>query len=202
MTNKHHDDLVPSELNANENNTDQEAAFDAKRLTDAMQEISKLTELLAAAEAKAKEHWDLVLRGRADLENARRRCDRDLQDARRYAIENFATELLMVVDSLEHALIASEGDHASIKSLRHGVELTLKLLLSTLEKFSIKQINPEGQMFDPGIHQAMKTEDSLKVAPNTILSVMQKGYLIHDRVLRPARVIVAKKPENFPEDDE
>lgn len=202
MANKHHDELVPSEPKVHEDTSDLDSSLDSKKLADAMQEISKLTELLAAAEAKAKEHWDLVLRGRADLENARRRCERDLQDARKYAIENFAAELLAVADSLEHALVASEGEHASIKSLRHGVELTLKLLLSTLEKFSIKQVNPQGQMFDPSIHQAMKTEESLKAQPGTILSVMQKGYLLHDRVLRPARVIVAKKPENFPEDDE
>lgn len=202
MTKQHHDDLIPSELKAHEETIDQDSSYDTEKLTEAMQEISKLTELLSAAEAKAKEHWELVLRGRADLENARRRSERDLQDARRYAIENFATELLMVADSLEHALIASEGENASMKSLRHGVELTLKLLLSTLEKFSIKQINPDGQAFDPALHQAMKTEDSLKAAPGTVLSVMQKGYLIHDRVLRPARVVVAKKPESFPQDDD
>jgi molecular chaperone GrpE len=150
--------------------------------------MPSLEELLREAELKAAEHHDAWLRAKAEAENIRKRTAEDVAKAHKYGIEKFAADLLAVKDSLEAALAAG---NAAPESLRSGVELTLRQLESVLERQSIREINPAGQKFDPHQHQAISMLPSEK-EPNTVINVLQKGYLLHDRVLRPALVTVAK----------
>ncbi|MFO7579822.1 nucleotide exchange factor GrpE [Nitrosomonas halophila] len=148
-------------------------------------------QLLKEAELRAVEHHDAWLRAKAETENIRKRAQTDIANAHKYAIENFSTELLAVMDSLEAAL-ASEN--ATAENLRDGVELTRKQLAAIFEKFNIHAINPQGEKFDPHQHQAMCMMES-DAAPNTVTQVMQKGYALHDRIIRPAMVAVSKAKE-------
>src|SRR5262245_23350979 len=145
-------------------------------------------ELLREAELKAAEHHDAWLRAKAEAENIRKRASEDVSKAHKYGIEKFAADLLAVKDSLEAALAT---ENATPESLRSGVEVTLRQLQSVLERQSIREIDPAGQKFDPHRHQAISMLPSEK-EPNTVINVLQKGYLLHDRVLRPALVTVAK----------
>ncbi|MEW6353633.1 MAG: nucleotide exchange factor GrpE [Pseudomonadota bacterium] len=152
-------------------------------------------QMLEDARAKADEHWNQVLRMRADLENLRRRHERDLENAHKYALERFVQELLPVKDSLEMGLAASGAAAAEeLARLREGMELTHKMLHAALEKFGVKEINPQGEKFNPALHQAMSMQEAAHVEPNTVITVAQKGYTLHDRLIRPARVIVAQPP--------
>lgn len=152
--------------------------------------------LLQDARNKADDHWNQLLRSKADLENLRRRGERDLEQAHRYGLEKFVRELLPVKDSLELGLTASQGTEGeAVKSLREGMELTRKMLQNALEKFEVREINPQGERFNPELHQAMSAQERADAEPNTVLLVCQKGYLLHDRLIRPAMVIVAKAPE-------
>lgn len=152
----------------------------------------ELEQALAVAEEKARESRDNHLRALAEIENVRRRAARDVENAHRYALEKFATELLAVRDTLEMGLEA--GEKADVRSLLAGKEATLKLLTRAFEKFSIAEINPLGQPFDPQLHEAMAMQESATAEPNSVLQVVQKGYQLNGRLLRPARVIVAKAP--------
>ena len=145
-------------------------------------------ELLRQAELRAQEHHDAWLRARAEADNIRKRTQIELANAYKYAVESMATELLPVKDSLEATLAA---DAAALESLRSGVDLTLKQLNTAFEKVSLKEINPVGERFDPHQHQAISMLPSEK-EPNTVINVLQKGYKLHDRVIRPALVTVAK----------
>ena len=145
-------------------------------------------ELLRQAELKAQEHHDAYLRAKAEADNTRKRAQVDVQNAHKFGIESFANGLLPVKDSLEAALAAP---NQTVETLRAGVELTLKQLMSAFDKFSLTEINPIGQKFDPYRHQAVTTADA-DAEPNTVVQVLQKGYALYDRVLRPALVIVAK----------
>lgn len=152
--------------------------------------------LLQDARNKADEHWNQLLRVRADLENLRRRGERDLEQAHRYGLERFVQELLPVKDSLELGLSASQGAEGdALKGLREGLELTRKMLQNALEKFGVKELNPQGERFNPELHQAMSVQERPDTEPNTVLLVCQKGYLLHDRLIRPAMVIVSRAPE-------
>ena len=153
---------------------------------------SDLEQRLKQAEQAAQEHQEAWLRARADCDNIRKRSQTEISNAHKFAVENFAAELLPVKDSLEAAL-ASEN--ASAESMRSGVELTLRQLKSVFEKFSLKEIDPTGEKFDPNRHQAISTVESDR-EPNTVVQVLQKGYLLHERVVRPALVIVAKGVES------
>lgn len=154
--------------------------------------IQDLEQQLQEATAKADDNYDQFLRARAEMENLRRRTDRELTNAHKYAVEKFAKELLAVLDSLQLGVQASESDDPEVVKLREGGELTLKLLLAMMEKFNIKPVGEVGERFDPEYHQAMTTQPSADTEPDTVLQVMQKGYQIHDRLLRPALVIVSK----------
>ena len=145
-------------------------------------------ELLREAELKAAEHHDAWLRAKAEAENIRKRAQEDIAKAHRFGIERFASELLAVKDSLEATLAA---ENATFEALRSGVELTLRQLEGVLERQAIREINPVGQKFDPHWHQAISMLPSDK-EPNTVINVLQKGYALHDRVIRPALVTVAK----------
>jgi molecular chaperone GrpE len=147
---------------------------------------------LAAAEAKAGENWNSYVRAAAEFENYRKRMDRELENARKYAVERFAQELVGVVDSLEAGITAAGGTHGS--ALIEGTNATLKQLLRAFDKAGIKVIDPEGQPFDPAWHEAMVAQESQDKPADTVLSVIQKGYSLNGRLLRPARVIVSKQP--------
>ena len=150
-----------------------------------------IEELLKQAQFAAAEHHDAWLRAKAEADNIRKRSQAEIASAHKFAVENFAAELLAVKDSLEAALAA---DSASVESMRSGVELTLKQLAGVFDRFSLSEINPQGQRFDPHRHQAISTVES-DAQPNTVVQVLQKGYLLHDRVIRPALVTVAKAVE-------
>ena len=144
---------------------------------------------LAEARAKADENWNLYLRAVAELENVRKRAARDVEHAHKFALENFGRDLLAVVDSLEMGLAAAEN--ADAQALREGSEATCKLLKTTLQRFGIVEVDPEGEPFDPERHEAMSMMPSPNVEPGSVVQVIQKGYALNDRLLRPARVIVA-----------
>jgi len=147
-----------------------------------------LEELLEKAEAAAQEHRDAWLRAKADADNIRKRAQSDLANAHKFALENFSVELIPVRDSLEAALATQ---NATPEALRSGVELTLKQLTATFEKFSLREINPLGEKFDPHKHQSISLVES-DAEPNTVVGVLQKGYSLNDRILRPALVSIAK----------
>jgi molecular chaperone GrpE len=150
--------------------------------------LPSLEEQLRQVELKAAEHHDAWLRAKAETENVRRRAQEDISKAHKFAVEKFAGELLAVKDSLEAALASQEQ---TVESLQAGVELTLKQLVSAFDKSGLKEINPAGEKFDPHRHQAIGMVESAQ-EPNTVVTVLQKGYLIAERVLRPALVMVAK----------
>jgi len=151
-----------------------------------------LAEQLRKAELAAAEHHDAWLRAKAEADNVRKRAQTEIASAHKFAVENFASELLAVKDSLEAALAA---ENASVESMKSGVGLTLKQLASAFDRFSIAEINPAGQKFDPHRHQAISTVEA-DAEPNTVVQVLQKGYLLHDRVIRPALVIVSRAQDH------
>ncbi|MEI8161930.1 MAG: nucleotide exchange factor GrpE [Betaproteobacteria bacterium] len=170
---------------------DQEAAAAQSPEAAEATVIPSLEELLKAAELKAVEHHDAWLRAKAETENVRRRAQEDIGKAGKFAVEKFSGEMLAVKDSLEAAL-ASENQSA--ENLKAGVELTLRQLIAAFEKSGLKEINPLGEKFDPHKHQAISqieaTDDTTEA--NTVLTVLQKGYALHERVIRPALVVVSK----------
>jgi len=149
--------------------------------------VPGLEELLRKAELQAQEHHDAWLRAKAETENVRKRAQIDVANAHKFGIESFANALLTVKDSLEAALAAEDN---TVESMRTGVELTLKQLSAVFDKFMLTEINPVGEKFDPHRHEAM-TLVQAEAEPNTVVQVLQKGYALHDRVIRPALVSVA-----------
>ncbi len=153
----------------------------------------ELTLMLEDARNKADEHWNQVLRSNAELENTRRRARQDVENAHKFALEKFALELLPVKDSLEMGLAAANTDEGEATAqLKEGTELTLKMLTTAMEKFGIESMGAEGEAFNPEIHQAMSMMESADHTPNTVMAVMQKGYQLNDRLIRPAMVVVSK----------
>lgn len=148
---------------------------------------------LDETEQKVNDHWERILRMQAEQDNVAKRVERDIANAHKYALEKFALELLPVVDSLELCLTSVPEDmQAAAASVIEGVKLTLKMVYGAFEKFGIKQVNPEGEAFDPEYQQAISMQYDAKAAPGTVLSVLQKGYTLNNRLLRPALVIVSK----------
>ncbi len=156
-------------------------------------ELERLQQALAEAEERAKNHWGQYLRAVADLDNVRKRAQKDIEAANRYGLEKFAQELLPVRDSLELA-VQNADKAADLQSLKQGQQATLQLLVKALEKLGIVTINPLGEPFDPSRHEAMLAQPSHTAEPNSVLQVVQPGYELNGRLLRPARVIVAKAP--------
>lgn len=151
-----------------------------------------LEHLLKEAEIKAAEHHDAWIRAKAETENIRKRAQADVTNAHKYAIENFSTQLLTVMDSLEAALAV---ENVSVENFKSGMELTQKQLTNVFDKFNIKAIDPKGEKFDPHQHQAMCMVDSEQPS-NTVVQVMQKGYKLHERIIRPALVSVSKAKDS------
>lgn len=181
------DETTPNAISA------QPASAETVETTEASAEspiesTPSLEEMIRQAELKAAEHHDAWLRAKAETENVRRRAVEDIAKASKFAVEKFARELLAVKDSLEAGLAA---ENPSIESLKSGTELTLKQLVAAFEKSALKEINPIGEKFDPNFHQAISMIEADQ-EPNTVVTVLQKGYLLAERVLRPALVVVAK----------
>ena len=153
---------------------------------------TNLEDELVEARRAARENLDRALRAQAELENVRRRMERDLRNAHKFALERFVSELLPVKDSLELGLAASAEKGASAAGIVEGVELTLRMLEQAMEKFGVKSVDPAGEAFDPEFHQAMTMQESDTAESGAVLTVVQKGYLLNERLVRPAMVIVAK----------
>ncbi|MEL7187152.1 MAG: nucleotide exchange factor GrpE [Pseudomonadota bacterium] len=173
------DDL--DEQVANEAEPEAEAALEAASAEDAPS--------IEDVQAKADENWDRYLRAAAELENVRKRAARDVENARKFALERFGKELLAVRDTLEMGLAAAET--ADVESLLEGKSATLKLLATTMQQFGIEEVDPEGEPFDPELHEAISMQPSDAVEPGSVVSVVQKGYSLNGRLLRPAMVVVA-----------
>lgn len=149
------------------------------------EELSQLQEDLLTAR-------DAALRAQADAQNVKRRAEQDVEKARKFALERFASDLLPVVDNLERALEAASGDDEAIKPIAEGVELTLKSFIDVLGKNKVDVVDPQGEPFDPNLHQAITMIENKEVEPNTVTAVMQKGYSLNGRLIRPAMVMVSK----------
>jgi molecular chaperone GrpE len=151
-----------------------------------------LSLMLEDARSRADEHWDQLMRLRAEMENLRKRQERDLANAHKFALERFVNELLPVVDSMELGVSAAKEEGADIGKLLEGSELTLKLFSDVMEKFNVVPVNPEGEPFNPELHQAMSIVPRDDVPANTVVTVVQKGYTLNERLVRPAMVMVSQ----------
>ncbi|MDZ7753729.1 MAG: nucleotide exchange factor GrpE [Gammaproteobacteria bacterium] len=151
--------------------------------------------MLEDARSRADEHWDALLRTKAEMDNLRKRATRDVEQAHKYGAEQYIAEILPVWDSLEMGLSAASEEGADLHKVREGMELTLKMLAGALEKMGVQQIDPAGEAFDPERHQAMTMQETDAVPPGTVTTVVQKGYTLNDRLMRPALVMVARKPQ-------
>lgn len=171
----------------------QEAEAELEEIGDEKDvKIAQLEAALLSSETKVKEQQDGVLRAKAEVENMRRRTETEIDKARKYALNKFSEELLPVIDNLERAIQAADNENEAVKPLLEGVELTHKTFVDTVSKFGLKEINPEGEAFNPELHQAMSIQESPDHEPNTVMFVMQKGYELNGRVIRPAMVMVSK----------
>jgi molecular chaperone GrpE len=155
-------------------------------------ELERVRQALAEAEERARSHWEQYLRAVAELDNVRKRAQRDIEAANRYGLEKFAAELLPVRDSLELAVQTADSRELDARSLREGQQATLQLLAKALERLGVTAIDPVGKAFDPTRHEAMLAQESPGASPDTVLQVVQPGYELNGRVIRPARVVVAK----------
>ncbi len=185
LANQGNEEKVADEVLEDQQDTQQLDNDESLIIEDLEQQVQEMS-------AKAEDSHDQFLRAKAEMENLRRRTDRELENAHKYAVEKFAKELLAVIDSLELGIQASETDDPETVKLREGSELTLKLLVGLMEKFKIQSVGELGEQFDPEFHQAMATQPSSDTEPDTVVQIMQKGYQIHERLLRPALVIVSK----------
>jgi molecular chaperone GrpE len=160
----------------------------------ALVEMERLQQELQASEERAKNHWEQYLRALADVDNVRKRAAKDLENTRQFAVEKFAQDLIAVKDSLELAILNSGKANSDVASLIEGQNATLRLLAKAFEKAQIEEINPEGASFNPELHEAMMAQPS-DAPPDTVVSVVQRGYQLNGRLLRPARVVVSA-PKN------
>lgn len=180
------------EENTSENEPAVEQAATASKSGEKQAGGDELHLQLEDARNKADEHWNQLMRARAEMENLRKRHAREVENAHKYALERFLAELLAVRDSLELGVNAAQDEGADVAKLREGSELTLKLLSDVMERFNVVQINPQGEPFNPEFHQAMAMEAREGVPPNTVVTVIQRGYTLSGRLLRPALVIVSQ----------
>lgn len=175
------------------------AEVEAQQQSEQDQGVEQLQQELEQAQQALSEAQEQVLRAQADVQNMRRRAEQDVSKARKFALEKFAEELLPVVDNLERGIESAQNDQADVATLREGVEMTLNMFVSALKKFNVEPVDPQDEPFDPQLHQAMSMVENDNVEPNTVLHVMQKGYLLNGRLVRPAMVMVskggAKKPD-------
>ena len=174
---------------ASDINAEPQAATDPAQA--AQERIVELEGQLASAQENA-------LRAAAEVQNIRRRAEQDIEKAHKFALEKFATDLLAVLDSLERGLEVSDPTDEKIRPMREGMELTYKLFLDTMKRFQVERVDPQGEPFNPELHQAMAMEESIHAEPNSVLKVFQCGYVMNGRLLRPAMVVVSKAPSEAP----
>jgi len=179
--------------------TDQKNSEAETEKTDQVQAEDPMKDLevqLEAKEQESKENYDRVLRVSAEFENYKKRTSRELEEFRKFANQSLIKELLSVVDNLELAMNSTNGHQTIDQSLLQGLEMTHKEILKVFEKFNVKPIEAKGQVFDPTFHEAVMQEETDEVDPNTVVNELQKGYLIHNRLLRPSMVVVARSRAN------
>lgn len=188
------EELVSEEASAAQSDAvENEAAIEANGAEQPQDEASQLRAQLEAAEVTAGQARDELLRVQAEMQNLRRRTEQDIEKAHKYGQEKFSIELLAVMDNLERAAAASEAsEDEAVKAIQEGVALTLKGFADCFARFNIEAVDPQGEPFDPQRHQAMSIQESPDAEPNTVIAVMQKGYTLHGRVIRPAMVMVSK----------
>ena len=186
VTEEELDQIIAEAENVEEAELNEDAADEQES------KIAQLEAALLSSESKVKEQQDSVLRAKAEVENMRRRTEQEVDKARKYALNKFAEGLLPVIDNLERAVQAADAENEAVKPILEGVELTHKTFVDTVAKFGLTEINPEGEAFNPEFHQAMSIQESPDHESNTVMFVMQKGYELNGRVIRPAMVMVAK----------
>ncbi len=147
---------------------------------------------LAKSQATVKDYWEQMMRLRAEIENNLKRAERDIENAHKYALKNFLENLLPVIDSMEMGAIAADAENATLESIREGSSMTMSMFVQVLEKNGLEQVDPLGDKFDPERHQAISMTKVKNVESNTVIEVMQKGFLLNDRLVRPAMVVVAE----------
>lgn len=163
-----------------------------KQNIELQQKIENLQSELEATKKKADDNWQQLLRKEADMQNVQKRSAVQVDAARKFALERFAAELLQVADSIEQGLNLSNGEKPDVSSVLEGLVLTNKVLVSVMEKEGIKQLNPEGEAFNPTFHEAISMQETTEFEPNQVMAVVQKGYLLNERLIRPARVVVSR----------
>lgn len=168
-----------------------EEALQGDESEDLAAKVASLEEQLAAAQ-------DQALRAAADVQNARRRAEQEVEKAHKFALERFANDLLPILDSLARGIELSDARDEALRPMREGMELTLTMFADTLGRYQIEEVDPEGEPFNPELHQAMTTEERDSMEPNTVVRVFQKGYTLSGRLLRPAMVVVSKAPTHKP----
>ncbi len=188
---------VNAEQQANDNlNEIEQPTEEQEQIPEAISEeqekINELELALAAAQSTVSDQKDSVVRAKAEVDNIRRRAAQDVEKSRKFALEKFAGEMLTTVDNLERALQSIDKNDESNNAIIEGVELTLQGLITSLDKFGVKAVDPQDQPFNPDLHQAMSMQEVPDVAPNTVIAVMQKGYELNGRLIRPAMVMVSK----------
>jgi molecular chaperone GrpE len=179
-------------INEAEEQVEEQHVHAHEAISAEQEKINELELELVATKSTVVDQKDSVVRAKAEVDNVRRRAAQDVEKARKFALEKFAAEMLTSVDNLERALQSIDKEDESNKGIIEGVELTLQGLIASLEKFSIKAIDPQDQPFNPELHQAMSMQEVEGVAPNTVIAVMQKGYELNGRLIRPAMVMVSK----------
>lgn len=201
-SNTPHDEQDPAADNAPEPDVEQIQTGDEDFIgagdttADSIAATDDLQAELEQAQAEAEQYRDQAVRAHAEMENVRKRAQRDVESARKFAIERFASDLLGVRDSLDMGLQAAEQHSGDFDKLKEGMEMTQRMLASSMEKAGIEPIDPQGEAFNPERHEAVSTQPSNELAPNTVASVMQTGYMLNGRVLRAAMVVVAKPAED------
>ncbi|WP_105255099.1 nucleotide exchange factor GrpE [Pseudoalteromonas sp. T1lg75] len=186
QANEHEQENVEAQEEQEQEQGSQEQSIEA--------ELAALYAELEAAKQTVEEQKDSVIRAAAEVENIRRRAAQDVEKAHKFALEKFANELLPVIDNLERAIEFADKENEALVPVLEGIEMTAKSFVDAVAKFNVEVVNPQGEAFNPELHQAMSIQPSADVAPNTVLAVMQKGYTLNGRLLRPAMVMVSKAP--------
>ena len=191
-------EIEPQDNVVSEEAQEQESQVDTDQVEseeiDAIEHIARLEAELAAAQETIQGQKDSVIRAAAEVDNIRRRAAQDVEKAHKFALEKFANELLPVIDNMDRAIEFSDKENEALKPVIEGIELTLKSFVDALAKFKVEVVDPQGEKFNAEFHQAMSMQPSEDVEPNTVIAVMQKGYTLHGRLLRPAMVMVSKAP--------
>jgi len=193
--NKSTEEMAAEEIIAQaEEQVEEKLEAAAEAISEEQQKINELELALSAAQATVADQKDSVIRAKAEVDNIRRRSAQDVEKARKFALEKFAGEMLTTVDNLERALQNFDKEDEAQKAMLEGIELTYQGLMSSLEKSGVVAVDPQDQPFNPELHQAMSMQEVPGVAPNTVIAVMQKGYELNGRLIRPAMVMVSKAP--------